>query len=256
MKIEEYLATLPRGLMSGDDVELGDESLRSLFRLSGLGRGDAFYHLGCGRSARSLEIAISEFGADAAVGVDADAKKIQSARSALDAGLAARCNLVCADIRDAEIVDATVILFWFTHDSGLIDVMMERFESLPEGVRILTMWGPPSDCLPDAVDFPYVVSRTPFRHTSDMREQVSAVFGTDCIDFVTAWEFAERYTKALGPPDTKNDRFLAIIETLIIWTSAWRLGVACGDEVPEPIDTYVKLMKINFDIDFGHLLER
>lgn len=245
--------------MSGDDAELEDRSLRELFRLSGLGKGDVFYHLGCGGTGRSLEIALSEFGADAVVGVDSNPKKIQDAHKALnkiDRRWSKRYRLECADIRDVEISDATVILFWFVHDTDLIDAMVKRVASCPEGVRILTVWGPPSDCLPDAVDFPYVLCRTPLRHARDIREQVLAVFGTDCIDFVTAWEFAERYTKALGPPDTKNDRFLTIIQTLTIWTSAWRLGVACGDEIPEPIDTYVKLMKMNFDIDFGHLLER
>ena len=39
----------------------------------------------------------------------------------------------------------------------------------------------------------------------------SAIFGVKCVDFVTAWEFAERYTKAISTPEIGNDRFLTII---------------------------------------------
>ena len=247
-------------MMSGSDAELSDDSLRDMFRLAGLGKGDVFYHLGCGRSSRGLEIALAEFGASKVVGIDYDPEKVQSVRDALCSRVGAewhdRWDAVCADVQDADISDATVVLLWFASDAALIDVMVGRFELLAEQARILTVWGPPTGCLPDAVDFPYILCKTPFRRAGGVREQVSAVFGTDCIDFVTAWEFAERYTKALAPPGTKNDRFLTIIQTLIIWTNAWRLGVACGNEIPEPISTYVKLMKMNFDIDFGHLLEK
>jgi hypothetical protein len=77
-----------------------------------------------------------------------------------------------------------------------------------------------------------------------------------CIDFVTAWEFAERYTKSLGRSEIKNDRFLTIIQTLTIWINAKNLGVACGDEIPESIKTYINIMKMHFDIDFEYLLNK
>ena len=34
-----------------------------------------------------------------------------------------------------------------------------------------------------------------------MQEQLLAIFGVKCVDFVTAWEFAERYTKSIGSPE-------------------------------------------------------
>ena len=55
-------------------------------------------------------------------------------------------------------------------------------------------------------------------------------------------------------PEIKNDRFLTIIQTLVIWINAKNLGVACGDEIPESIQTYIKIMKMHFDIDFEYLL--
>jgi hypothetical protein len=48
---------------------------------------------------------------------------------------------------------------------------------------------------------------------------------------------------------------LTIIQTLVIWINAKQLGVACGEEIPESIQTYIKIMKNNFDIDFEYLLK-
>lgn len=259
MKIEEYLDTLPENMLSGRDAELGDRSIRDLFRLAKLGSDDVLYHLGCGRSAKSIRMALLEFDAKFAVGVDIDCGKINEARRSLELEdsreLDNRYRLECADMRHLDMSDATVILFWFLNDMDLVDAMTRQFDSLGKNTRILSVWGPLPGCLPDAVDFPYVMCKAPFRRAHDMREQLKAVLRTDCVDFVTAWEHAERYTKALGPPDTKNDRFLTIIQTLTIWINAWKLGVACGDgEIPEPISTYAKLMKMNFGIEFDHLL--
>ena len=53
----------------------------------------------------------------------------------------------------------------------------------------------------------------------------------------------------------KNDRFLTIIQTLVIWINAKKLGVACGDDVPESIQTYINIRKMHCDIDFEHLLK-
>lgn len=56
-----------------------------------------------------------------------------------------------------------------------------------------------------------------------MQEQLLEIFGVKCVSFVTAWEFAERYTKAISTPEIGNDRFLTIIQTLVIWINARNL---------------------------------
>ena len=48
MKIDEYLETLPENLLSGEDVQLSEKSLRSIFKFVELKKDDVFYHLGCG----------------------------------------------------------------------------------------------------------------------------------------------------------------------------------------------------------------
>lgn len=246
MKIEEYLESLPKNIVSGEDVQLPDKSFREIFNFVNLGRDDIFYHLGCG-DGKGVNMALKEFHVKKGVGIDNDLEKIDLAKNFSG-------EFICQDVREAEFTDATAILFWFT-DEQIIKQMIRKFEKLKPGTKIITIWGPLPDCLPDKVNFPYILNKTPFKKAKTLQDQLLAVFGVKCVDFVTAWEFAERYTKALADPQVKNDRFLTIIQTLVIWINAKNLGVACREEIPESIRSYIDIMKMHFDIDFDHLLK-
>ncbi|MGD8431533.1 MAG: SAM-dependent methyltransferase, partial [Nitrosopumilaceae archaeon] len=226
MKIEEYLESLPKNIVSGEDVQLPDKSFREIFNFVNLGRDDIFYHLGCG-DGKGVNMALKEFHVKKGVGIDNDLEKIDLAKNFSG-------EFICQDVREAEFTDATAILFWFT-DEQIIKQMIRKFEKLKPGTKIITIWGPLPDCLPDKVNFPYILNKTPFKKAKTLQDQLLAVFGVKCVDFVTAWEFAERYTKALADPQVKNDRFLTIIQTLVIWINAKNLGVACREEIPESI---------------------
>jgi hypothetical protein len=252
MKIEDYLETLPNNLLSGEDAHLSEKSFREIFKFAGLDRDDIFYHLGCGDE-KGIEIATSEFKVKRAIGIDSNLEKIKQAKKNLK-GKNIQADLIYQNIVESDISDATIILFWFT-DENIIDQMLEKFETLKPETKIITIWGPLPDCLPDQVDFPYIINKVPFKKAQSMQEQLLAIFGVKCVDFITAWEFAERYTKSIGTPEIKNDRFLTIIQTLIIWINAKKLGVVCGDEIPESIQTYINIMKMHFDIDFEYLLK-
>jgi len=252
LKIEEYLETLPENLLSGEDVQLPEKSFREIFKFADLGENDIFYHLGCGNEI-GIEIAVNEFKVKKAVGIDNNPEKIQHAKEILEQKNI-RGQLICKNIEESDISDASVILFWFT-DDNVINQMLEKFEKLKPETKIITIWGPLPDCLPDKVNFPYIINKVPFKKAQSMQEQVLAIFGVKCIDFVTAWEFAERYTKSIGTPEIRNDRFLTIIQTLVIWINAKKLGVACGEEIPESIQTYINIMKMQFGIDFEYLLK-
>lgn len=250
MKIEEYLKTLPQNIVSGEDIQLADKSFREIFDFVDLGEEDIFYHLGCG-DGKGIVIALEEYKVKKAIGIDNNEDKIKQAKKNLaDKNLTE--DIIFEDIKNIEIKDATVVLFWFT-DEEIINTMMKKFEKMNPNTRIITIWGPLPNCLPEKVRFPYIINKTPFKKTNNLQEQLLSVFGVKCIDFVTAWEFAERYTKSIGT-DVKNDRFLTIIQTLTIWINAKNLGVSCGDEIPESIQTYINIMKTHFDIDFEHLL--
>ena len=251
MKIEEYLEKLPNNLLSGEDVQLSDKSFREIFKFVNLSEKDIFYHLGCGDE-KGIQIAINEFKVKKAVGIDNNLEKIEKAKRNLENN-SVQTEFICQGIEESNISEATVILFWFTNEN-VISQMIKKFERLKSEIKIITIWGPLPDCLPDEVNFPYILNKTPFKKANSIQEQLLAIFGVKCVDFVTAWEFAERYTKSLGTSEIKNDRFLTIIQTLIIWINAKKLGVACGDEIPESIKTYINIMKMHFDIDFEHLL--
>jgi trans-aconitate methyltransferase len=246
LKIEEYLESLPKGIVSGEDVQLPEKSFREIFSFVNLGTDDVFYHLGCG-DGRGVNIAIEEFGVKKGIGIDIDSQKINQAKN--NSG-----EFTCQDIKNSDLSEATVILFWFT-DEKIIEQMMKKFETLKPETRIITIWGPLPDCLPEKVNFPYIINTTPFKKAKSLQDQLLAVFGVKCVDFVTAWEYAERYTKAIADPNVKNDRFLTIIQTLVIWINAKNLGVACREEIPESIKTYIDIMKMHFNIDFEHLLK-
>jgi hypothetical protein len=251
LKIEEYLKSLPENIVSGEDVQLPDKSFREIFNFLNLGKNDIFYHLGCGNG-KGIELALKEYNVKKAIGIDSNLDKINQAKKILSQNNLSG-ELICEDIRNSNISDATVILFWFT-DEEIIKNMMTKFEKLRSGTKIITIWGPLPDCLPQKVEFPYIINQIPFNKANSLQEQVLAIFGVKCIDFVTAWEFAERYTKAISSK-IENDRFLTIIQTLVIWINARNLGVSCGEKIPEPIKTYINIMKTHFNIDFEHLLK-
>ena len=252
MKIEEYIKSLPDNIISGDDVQLPERSFRNMFEFLELDENDIFYHLGCG-DGKGIFIARNEFNVKKAVGIDNDTKKIQQAN---DYGKKIKldgCEFFCEDVLTAKMDDATVILFWFT-DNDLIENMMEKFEELPDGCRIITLWGPLPQCLPSKVEFPYIVNQVPFK-TANLKEQLLEIFDAKCIDFVNAWEYAERYTKAISSSDIENNRFLTILQSLVIWINAKNLGIACGNEIPIPIKNYMGILKTFFNIEVEHLLK-
>ena len=252
MKIEEYLKLLPENIVSGEDVQLQEKSFREIFNFLNLGKNDNFYHLGCG-DGTGIVLALKEYNVKKAVGIDNNPNKIKLARDILDKNNLS-VELICDDIQNVDIHDATLILFWFTNED-IIKHMMNKFKDLKSGTKIITIWGPLPNCLPEKIKFPYIINQVPFKKATSLEEQVLSIFGVKCIDFVTAWEFAERYTKAISTPEIENDRFLTIIQTLVIWINAKNLGVSCGEKIPESIKTYIDIMKTHFNIDFEHLLK-
>ena len=254
MKLEEYLTSLPSSIMSGDEVQLPDDSFRQIFDFVKLNQNDVFYHLGCGNGA-GLAIALEEYKVSKAIGIDNDENKVESAKKLLKEKNLENNTVQCENVLDSDLKDATVILFWFTNPE-ITEPMKKKFESLNEGCKIITIWGPLPDCLPEKVEFPFIINQVPFKPAKDLKEQLVAVFGSKCIDFVNAWEFAERYTKAIGSPDAGNDRFLTIIQSLVIWINAKNLGLACTEDPPPAIKNYMAILRNFFNIEVEHLLEK
>ena len=253
MKIEEYLSTLPKSIISGEEIQIPPDTIREIFRFTNLEKNDTFYHLGCG-DGRSLAIARQEFDVKNAIGIDNSEKMITAAKKMISEKNISNIKVIEQDVRKAEFNDADVILCWFM-DAEILEDLIEKFKKLKSNVRIITIWAPLPGCLPQKVDFPYIMNETPFNETDDLKKQLMAVFDTECIGFVTAWEYAERYTKSIGRDNPENDRFLVIIQALTIWINAKNLGVACGEEIPVSIKSYIAILKEYFGIEVEHLLK-
>jgi hypothetical protein len=251
VKIEEYIKSLPSDIISGNDVKLPEYSIRKIFEFLNLNENDIFYHLGCG-DGEGIKMALQEFHVKNATGVDNNKEKIQQAVKLIEENNLKGGKFLCEDVLTSKIDDATTILFWFT-DVEIIEKMKKRFQSLQDGCRIVTIWGPLPECLPTQVDFPYIINQVPFKN-ANLKEQLLAIFGIKCIDFVSAWEYAERYTKAIAPQNMENDRFLTILQSLVIWINAKNLGVTCEDDIPIPIKNYIEILEQFFGIEVEHLL--
>jgi len=250
MKVEEFLNSLPQGIITGEDVQLPEKSFREIFDFVKLGKDDVFYHLGCGDGS-GLEIARKEFRAKRVVGIDSSGEKVAAAKSRR----IENCEVYCEDVRNAELGDATVVLFWFS-EQEIAEQVAGKLQKIPAGCRIVTVLDPLLDFRPDEVLFPYLLHRTPLTKARDLHEQLLSIFGVRCIDFVTSWEYAERYTKSIGGTDVRNDRFLTILQSVIIWINARNLDVACDQEMPESVKTYISILREFFNIEVEHLLKR
>jgi trans-aconitate methyltransferase len=251
LELDEFLSTLPKSIVAGEAVSLPDGVVRKIFKFARLKKSDVFYHLGCGEG-NTVAIAAKEFGVKKSVGVELNKAAAAKARKQV-AGIR-NAEIVNADIRKADISDATVLLFWF-NDPDMIDSMTKRFNKLKDGSRVITIWAPLGMTLPDRIDFPFFVSKKPFKRARSIRQQIKAIYGTECIDFTASWLLAERYIDALEVVPGEYRRFVNMLQGMVIWINAWNMGVACEDEVPPPVQTYVGILKTFFNIDLTGMIK-
>lgn len=251
MELGDFLSSLPQSVVSGNAVSLSDNVVRKIFEFAKLKKSDIFYHLGCG-DGNAVAIAAKEFGVKRSVGVEIDVETADRARKNV-AGIK-NTEIVNADIRKAEISSATVLLFWFS-EPDMVDAMTKKFRKLKDGARVITIWAPLGMTLPDKIEFPFFVSKKPFRRARSIRQQIKAIYHTSCIDFTASWLLAERYIDALEVVPGEYRRFVNMLQSMVIWINAWNMGVACEDQVPPPVQTYVGILKTFFGIDLSSMVK-
>ena len=253
LKIEEFISSLPQSVVKGEDISIPDNVVRKIFKLANLGKTDTFYHLGCGNN-NTVTIAAKEFKVKRSVGIEIrKALAIKARKKIVDIKNA---EIINGDIRKMAISDATVLLFWFT-DSVIIHQMITRFEKeLKNGARIITIWSPPDLMFPSRTEFPFFVCRKPFRYANNIREQIEAIYGNPCVDFTASWLLAERYIHALEVVPNEYLRFVNMLQSIIIWINAWNIGVACEEEIPAPVQTYIGILKSFFNNDLSDMISK
>ncbi len=240
-------------MIKGERVSLTDNVVRKIFKFAKLKKSDVFFHLGCGEG-NAVDIASKEFGVKKSVGVEVDKSMSDSARRKI-AGIT-NAYIINADVLQADISDATVLLFWF-NDPDIVDAMTKRFrKELMDGARVITIWAPLGMTIPDKVEFPFLINKKPFKKAKTIQEQIRSIYGTDCIDFTASWLLAERYIDALEVTPPAYRRFVNILQSMVIWINAWNMNVACEDEVPPPVQTYIGILKTFFNIDVSSMMEQ
>jgi hypothetical protein len=247
VKISEFISTLPNAVLTGDSVVIPDDFVRKMFSISDLNKDDVFYHLGIGNNPSTLQIAVEEFKAKKAVGIDIDPTVIDQIKSKTK--IIKNAYTIAEDVSNCSLSEATVIFSWFT-DEKINKLLSKKFETeLANGARIISIWSPPSLFLPDKIDFPILVCEKPFRIGVDIKDQLRSIYKSECIDFTASWNLADKYIKSFGTVDPRHHRFLNILQSLIIWFNARDLGIACEDEIPPPVKSYVEILKYFFNID-------
>jgi hypothetical protein len=252
LKIQHFLSSLPQSVLKGENVSLPDNVIRRIFRFARLRKTDIFYHFGCGTNS-TISLAATEFNVKRSVGIEIR-KSIANEASTRITGIE-NAHIVNQDIRKTSFSDATVILFWFT-DAKIIRQMTKRFEKeLSNGARIITIWSPLDLMIPAKAQFPFFVCKKPFCYAKSLSEQINAIYGNTCVDFTAAWLLSEKYIDALEVVQREHRRFLNMFHSMIIWINAWNSGVACENEIPPPVTTYIGILKTFFNIDLSILIE-
>ena len=253
LRTKEFLSSLPRSVLKGDDILIPDKVVRKLFRFAGLRRSDIFYDLGSGNS-NAVAIAAKEFKVKRSVGIEIRKKVAIEARKkviSMD-----NAQILIGDIRKAAISEATVLFFWFT-DPRVIEPMVARFrKELKNGARVITILSPPDLMLPAKTKFPFFVFQQPFKYAEHLQEQIDVIFGKPCIDFVESWLMAGKYIDELEVVPGQHHRFVNMFQSMVIWINAWNTGVACEKEIPPPVISYLEILKTYFSIDLSDLISK
>jgi trans-aconitate methyltransferase len=253
LELSDFLSSLPQSVLTGERVSLNDTVVRRIFNFARLKKSDIFYHLGCGEG-NAVSVAAKEFGVKKSVGVEADKSIAHKARRKIT-GIK-NAYIINADVRKVDISEATILLFWF-NDSHIVDVMTKRFrKELMDGARVITIWAPLGMTLPEKVEFPFLINKKPFKRARTIQQQIRSIYGSDCVDFTASWLLAERYIDALEATPNQYRRFVNILQSMVIWINAWNMNVACEDEVPPPVQTYIGILKTFFNIDMSSMIEK
>lgn len=251
--MSEFISTLPKDIIAGNNVQLPDNTIRRIFNLVNLGGNDVFYDLGCGEG-NAVYIAAKEYNVKKAIGIESKKRLIDKANKKIK-GIN-NALIVHQDVRNTSLAKGTVYLFWF-YETAIVKQMVKRFrEEVRPGARIVSVWSPPDLIKPDKTDFPFFVSTLPFKYAKNVEDQIYSMYGQKCIDYTASWMLAERYIESLLAGPSQYKRFLNILFSMIIWINAWNMKVTCEDQIPPPVESYLGILRTFFDIELSDMFIR
>jgi trans-aconitate methyltransferase len=252
LDISEFVSSLPENVLTGDDISLPESVVRKIFRFGEVNNDDIFYHLGCG-GGNTVQIAAKEFGVKHSIGVE-KRDEIASVAKKKIRGLK-NAQIIVDDIRNVNFSDATVVLFWF-NDEEIADQMTTKFKKeTRDSIRILSILSPLGLIKPSKVNFPFFMTMKPFKYYKDLQEQIETIHGTKCLDFTASWNIASRYVTEMDVVPGEYQRFVTMVQCMVIWINAWNIGIACESEIPPPVKAYIGILKEFFNLDLSSMIQ-
>ena len=111
--------------------------VREMLKLAGVGKGDIVYDLGSG-DGRVLIIAVEEFGAKKAVGIEIRRELVEISREEIKKrGLEGKVTVIHGNVLNLSFVEPTVVTMFLLPD--LMEAIRKRLErELPAGARVVS----------------------------------------------------------------------------------------------------------------------
>lgn len=252
MDISEFVSSLPEKVLTGDDISLPENVIRKIFRFGEVSNDDIFYHLGCGIG-NTVQVAAEEFGVKRSIGIEKSVEIASVAKKKVRR--LKNVQIIVDDIRNVSLSDATVVLFWFS-DEQIVKQMTAKFKKeTKDSIRILTILSPLGSIKPSKVNFPFFMTMKPFEFYKDLQEQIETIHGTRCLDFTGSWNIASRYVTEMDVVPGEYQRFVIMVQCMVIWINAWNMGIACESEIPPPVKAYIGILKEFFNLDLSSMIQ-
>lgn len=214
---------------------------------------DIFYDLDCTKS-NAILIAAREYNVERAIGIYNQDKEIRKIVPMLNRVKNAR--IVKKDILSLSLKDADVVFFWLCEESTISSMLTKIESECKKGTRIISIWSPPGMLLPDKIDFPFFICRTPLRYAKDIQTQFKAIYGQECIDFTGSWMLSDKYIEGVEIVPNQYKRFVNILYSMIIWINAWNMHLTCEEQIPPPVESYLGILRTFFNIDLSDMFEK
>jgi hypothetical protein len=253
LNIKELISSLPKSVIRGEKMFMPDSAVRKMFALAQLKSTDVFYDLVCGNS-NAIALASKEYGVKKLVGIEH--RKIVSRKIGSRINKVENASFFNIDVGKVSLSDADVILYWYRNER-LLPTLLKKFDKeLKKGTRVVSFWSPPALVLPDKFDFPFFVSYAPLRYAENVQAQFKVIYGQNCIDFTGSWLLSQKYIDAIEVVPKQYTRFVTILTCMIIWINAWNMGLACEEQIPPPVKSYLGILRTFFSIDLLDMIRK